>query len=111
MKFDDLRSIIRESKTFKLNAKGEKLLQTYHKIITDLEGVLKPHIKDEGSLHNEVAVHIIAMLNSNKMWNEDIEIAARLDIMSSGGKISIDANKYVFNDNDKIKQYIEEQHG
>lgn len=109
--FERLSQAISENKSFVLNDQGKALLQTYYKIFADIESniipIIKPFVNDVERIKKELAVQIVSTISSRKLGTTEFEIANRLDIMTSGGKTAIDANKFVFNSDDPIFKYIE----
>jgi hypothetical protein len=110
-KFEQLSQAIQENIKYNLNEKGKQLLQTYYKLIRDIEQsvipIIKPYVEDVERIKKELAVQIISTINSQKLGTKEFEVASRLDTLTSGGKNPIDGNQFVFNNEDPINQYIE----
>lgn len=110
MNFEQISQALNENTTFVLNNKGKELLQSFYKLISDIEKsvipIIKPFVTDVEQIKKDIAVQIISTINSRKLGVEEFEIASRLDTLTSGGKRLIDGNKFVFNKDDKILRYI-----
>ncbi|MDD4109954.1 MAG: hypothetical protein PHS54_00210 [Clostridia bacterium] len=110
-KFDALSNAIQENTSYKLNAKGIKMIQQYHDLIEKLETAISPVIsilvKDKIKTCKQAAIQIISSINSNKEGNETFDVMARLDTLTNGGKTYIDGSTITFNPNDIILQYLE----
>ena len=94
-----------------LNSAGRELLQKYHKLIAEIEIQISPLIKeyvtDPEIVEKEIAIQVIAFINSRQLGTEEFKIMSRLDSLTSGGKNPIDPNTYTFNQNDKVLNYLE----
>jgi len=110
-KFETLMKSITENSSYKLNSKGEKLLEEYHKLISDISKVLEPLLEnivhEPKSISKQSAIHIISMINSNEEGNENFELMSRLDIISNGGDSQIQGSTFTFNQDDIILNYLE----
>jgi len=112
MKFNKLANMMEESSQYKLNKKGEELILWYHNLVFDLEKAMQNVfnrccVDFPESVKKTIALQTITIINSHQLGTRLFKIASRLDVATSGGKQPIDANKFVFNDDDKIKEYIE----
>jgi hypothetical protein len=110
-KFEQLSQALNENISFQLNGRGRALLQSFYELVGNLEKsvipVIKPYVTDIEKLKKEIALQIISTVNSQKIGTAEFEIATRLDTLTSGGKTPIDGNRFVFNKNDKILQYVD----
>lgn len=106
MKFQKL---FKEQISYKLNDKGQRLVQAYHKLIEDLTkqyDILDQYINNPQTFKPELAVLTIGIINSQKVGNELFNTMVRLDAMTNGGKSNV-SDSFTFNENDTLLNYLE----
>jgi hypothetical protein len=110
-KFSALSDAINENNSYKLNANGAQMITNYHSLIAELEKVVLPVLKnitkDPNKIAKQSAIQTVSAINSSKEGTELFDIMSRLDTMTNGGKTEISGNSFVFSQNDKILQYLE----
>ena len=110
-KFNALYNALEENTSYRANAKGVEMIQTYHAIIANLEKALTPILegitKDPVNMAKQAAIQIVSSINSSKAGNESFDIMARLDTLTNGGKTPIQGDSFAFNQDDKILNYLE----
>ena len=111
VKFDDLSKALQENVSYQLNDKGKQLLQRYYQFANDIEQalmpILKKYVPDPSVLKKDIAIQVLSTINSQEIGTKEFEVASRLDTLTSGGKNTIDGNKFVFNENDPVHLYID----
>jgi len=105
-KLEKISDILQENIYYTINNKGKVLLQKYYDFVRTIENSIKPFVKEENDA-KEIAIHVVSSISSRKIGTEDFKNALRLDTMSSGGKVHVDANRYIFNKDDSILQYLD----
>ena len=105
--FKRLSDIISENTEYEINDEGIKLLNSYHKLIKDIERslnpLLKPFTKDSEKSAMQSAIHIVSLINSQHEGNELMNLAVHLEVLTNGGKSKTSIS---FNPEDKILQYL-----
>jgi hypothetical protein len=98
------------SKGYKLNEQGQEAINEYRNIIQKLEKavipVIGPYVTDVETLKKEVALQILSTINSHNIASEKLDIMSRLDTLTNGGQTIIEPNRFIFNRDDKILQYL-----
>lgn len=111
--FEQLVKSITEESPQNLNTRGSEAVSKYHEIINGLskciQDYIKPYVKDPELVGKQAAIQVIATINSLEQGTEDFEAMARLDILTSGGKVPVDSAKYTFNPKDKVLSYLEKK--
>jgi len=109
-KFQALANSIKENTGYKLNANGIQMIKTFHSLISEIEKVLLPVVKnvarDPQKIAKEAAMQLVSTINSSKEGTDNFDMMTRLDTMTNGGKTNIQSN-FTFNADDKILQYLE----
>lgn len=100
-----------EANGYKLNLKGEKALKQFNDIISKLQDnivpVIQSYVTDIDKFKKEIAMQIVSTINSNNIATEEFDIMSKLDTLTNGGQSIIDSNRFVFNNDDKILDYLE----